>query len=270
MLGNLSKVLFKAPSFFNNMENIESLNTPQEEYTISTFNPKKENNFYFREKDFWKKNYEPEINFNHNKRLSFYLNTSPKKQKSYRIDKNIINLNKNTRFNTISKKNKYSYLLTDSPSNTNININSYMKNNFSVYKSNNNIHRKNISTSEKRLKTESNVNSNRIIKNRYKILNNNLYSHIKINNKLYENDTKFPTIFKSQETLFQDKTDNKFKSLILLKPEIKEQLKTKNRCMVGKRDFLAYLNYRKLNLQNPFYESMKVKENMNNFNNFIL
>ena len=101
-------------------------------------------------------------------------------------------------------------------------------------------------------------------KYRYKIFNNNLYNHIKINN-LNGNKTKFPIIFKSQETLFQDKTDNKLKSLISMKPELKEQLKTKNRSMVGKKDFLTYLNYRKLNRQNPFYESMKIKEDMNNY-----
>ncbi len=36
--------------------------------------------------------------------------------------------------------------------------------------------------------------------------------------------------------------------------------------MVGKRDFLKYLNYRKTNRRNPFYESMKIKEDMNNYN----
>ena len=261
MLGNLSKVLFKAPIFFNTMENIESLNIPQEEYTINSFNSKKEKCLYFRERDFWKKNFEPEINFNHNKRLSFYLNSSPKKQKKYRIDKNIINLNKKIRFNTINKKRKYSYLLTDSPIETNPNIKN-IKNNFSVYKNNNSIYKKNILGSENRLKTES----NRIIKDKYKILNNNLYSHIKINNDIYENNFPSINIYKSQETLFQDKTDNKLKSLILIKPEIKEQLKTKNRNMVGKRDFLKYLNYRKTNRLNPFYESMKIKEDMNNYN----
>ena len=50
-----------------------------------------------------------------------------------------------------------------------------------------------------------------------------------------------------------------------MRPEIKEQLKTKNRFMVGKRDYDKYLNSFRKNLQNPFYESMKVKEEINNY-----
>ena len=263
MLGNLSKVLFKAPSIFNNNinnNNIESINNMKEVKTLSTFNSKNNyniNNLYFREKDFWKKNYEPEINFNHNKRLSFYLNISPKKQQSLKIE----SLNKKIRFKTINKKIRNSYVLTDSPI-----INKGNKSNiFSIYKNNNSIYQNNTITSDRRLNTES----DRIIKekNNLKLFNNNIFKHIKINNNAYEN-YKFPNIvktFKSQETLFQDNADNKLSSLILIKPEIKEQLKTKNRCMVGKKDFLRYLNFRKNIYQNPFYESMKIKEDMNNF-----
>ena len=34
--------------------------------------------------------------------------------------------------------------------------------------------------------------------------------------------------------------------------------------MVGKRDYYKYLNYRK-KVQNPFYESIKTKEEMNSY-----
>ena len=260
MLGNLSKVLFKAPGSFNNNSennNIESLNKIKEQRILNSYNSGKDiiknNCYYFREKDFWKNNFEPEINFNHNKRLSFYLNSSPKRQKSLRIDKNIINLNKKYIFNTINKKTKNSYLLIDSP----ISLRKDLTNNFSTYKKN---------ILESRLKTDSNALTN----DRYKIKNNNIYNLIRINtdgneNRKYYRLPRINNLLKSQETLFQDSTDNKFKSLISIKPEIKEQLKTKYRSMVGKRDFFIFLNYREKHYQNPFYESMKVREEMNNF-----
>ena len=238
MLGNLSKVLYKTPGFFNNNNNndLKSINNIKEEITLTTYNSKNNNNInhlYFREKDFWKKNYEPEINFNHNKRLSFYLNISPRKQQIIKTDNILINLNKNIRFNTINKKRGAKNLLTESPI-----INKKNKtNNFSIYKNNNNIYnnKNDIFTSDIRLKTDSNKIIDEKGNNIFKI-NKNEYNK----NKNY----KFPNIFKSQEALFQDNADNKLNSLILIKPEIKEQLKTKNRCMVGKRDFIRYLNFR--------------------------
>ena len=262
MLGNLSKVLFKATGSFNTNEennNLEYSNKLNEYKTLNSYNSGKDiinyNCYYFRERDFWKKNFEPEINFNHNKRLSFYLNSSPQRKKTFIIDKNIINLNKKFRFNTISKNEKYSNLLIDSPAN----LRKDLTNNFSSYK-------QNILASNSRLNTDS----NKIIKNKFKIKNNNIYNYIRINTEPNENKKylKFPSInniFKSQEALFQDTVDSKLKSLISVKPEIKEQLKTKYRSMVGKRDFLTYLNYRKKYCQNPFYESMKLKEEINNF-----
>ena len=106
MLGNLSKVLFKAPGFFNNnIHQKESLNNNKEGYAFNSFNTingNKINSLYFREKDFWKKNYEPDMNFNHNKRISFYLIKSPEKGQILNNTK-FINLNKR-KFNTISRK----------------------------------------------------------------------------------------------------------------------------------------------------------------------
>ena len=261
MLGNLSKVLFKAPNFFNNnIGQKDSLNNIKEGYTLDSFrtiNTNKINTLYFREKDFWKKNYEPEINFNHNKRISFYLIKSPNRQQTL-DDTNIIKLNKR-RFNTISKRSRYSYLLTDSP----VNLKRKINNNFSIYKNNNITHNKNIFESNIRLKTETNKGS----KDRYNdLFGNKLYNQITFKNKSYKKNKilNINNIFKSQEILFQDNADNKLKSLILIKPEIKEQLKEKNRCMVGKRDYYKYLNYRK-KVQNPFYESIKTKEEMNSY-----
>jgi uncharacterized short protein YbdD (DUF466 family) len=91
--------------------------------------------------------------------------------------------------------------------------------------------------------------------------------HNKVKGKKSKINFEFPYIYKalkSQENLFQDRLDKKFNSLIILKPEVKEQLKTMNRSMVGKKQFLKYLNQTKTMLQNPFYESIKLKEELNN------
>ena len=69
--------------------------------------------------------------------------------------------------------------------------------------------------------------------------------------------------FKSQESLFQDNIDKKLVSLISVKPQIKEQLKSINRSMVGQRDYFIYQKSGRFNSPNPFYESMKKKEEMN-------
>ena len=258
MLGNLSKVLFKAPSFFNNSiqaNTINSLNKDDEDSTIYSFNSRHINR-YFREKDFWKKNFEPEINFNNNKRLSFYINTSPGRQKRLKNYNNIISL-KNIRYNTINKNKKNLNILTDSP----VHIKDNLKKNFTLNRYKSHINKKNVSGNNIWLR----IDLNKLIKDKYK-----LNKYIKINKNTYQNEKgkKFPTIsngYKSQETLFQDKADNTLRSLNLVRPEIKEQLKTKNRFMVGKRDYDKYLNSFRKNSQNPFYESMKVKEEMNNY-----
>ena len=36
--------------------------------------------------------------------------------------------------------------------------------------------------------------------------------------------------------------------------------------MVGKNEFLKYLRLNRVNLQNPFYESIKMKEDLNEIN----
>lgn len=263
MLGNLSKVLIKAPNFFNNnMEIIDSLNIIHEGYTLNSLNSYRSekdrnyNSLYFRESDFLKHNFEPEINFNHNKRLSLHIIKSPNRHQSFTINKDIINLKKGKRFNTISKRSKY--LLTDSKRE----IKPYIENNFRNYKINS-IYKKTISENYRRLHTVS----NRLLKDKIKICNNIIYNNnIKYNFYESPKNYKFLKIhyLKSQETLFQEKTDNKLKKLLLIKPQIKELLKEKNRHIVGKKDFLRYLNYRKNNCQNPFYESMKYKEEMKN------
>ncbi len=102
--------------------------------------------------------------------------------------------------------------------------------------------------------------------------NNKLINRLraKSENKLFNSNkivrVKFPkivNIYRSQESIFQDNVDQKLESLSLLKPQIKEQLKSKNRSMVGQRDYLLYKQLGKYKLRNPFCESIKIKEEMN-------
>ena len=283
MLGNLSKVLIKAPGFFNN--NIQSYNAKEpknniaEENVLNPFNSinliskrgNSLNGIYFREKDFWKKNNIPEMNFNNNKRLLYNLNISS--LKSLKRDSQINQSQKRISSNNYIK-NRERYVGTDSP----VSTNGIVKNkNRSKYINT-------LLNSDIRLRTDSNRN----IKYRQDVFNNSLHKNININANLnryddeksevedgknnnitnLEKSYKFPKIqnvFKSQESLFQDNADKKFTSLISVKPQIKEQLKAKNRCMVGKREFLNFKNSRKIDAYNPFYESIKIKEKMNNF-----
>ena len=287
MLGNLSKILMKAPDFFNN----SSLNETNEfaksnqKQNINVFHsnkyikPRKKNfrDIYFREKDFWLKNYEPDINYNHNRRLPFSLKKYKLKKdtKKLELPKNLDNSGK---FNTINVK-KSRYFLTDrqnqkkdKSSNNNI---------FSIYKINS-LNTHNNSDNELCLKTESNRIANRIS---FNLDTNNTensdFISININDekkvietidnkkKRYKFNSEFPLIYKglkSQENLFQDKLDRKFNSLKLIKPEIKEQLKAKNRNMVGRKDFLRYQSLNRANFPNPFYECIKFKEELKNIN----
>lgn len=281
MLGNLSKVLIKAPGFFNNNmksnNNKESKNSIIEENVLNPFNSinilskrgNSLNGIYFREKDFWKKNNIPEMNFNNNKRLIYNLNISSLKSLKHNSENN----QSSKRLNNNLIKNKERYAGNDSPISTNGIIKNKNRNNY--------IYTNSLLKSDIRLRTDSNRN----IKNRENIINNSMHKKINVNLNRYDDEKseiedgknnntinleksyKFPkiqNIFKSQESLFQDNADKKFTSLISVKPQIKEQLKTKNRCMVGKREFLIFKNSKKIDAYNPFYESIKIKEEMNN------
>ena len=238
-------------------------------------NPRKYriNDIYFRERDFWLKNYEPDINFNRNQRFPFSLKNYPLK--------NIANRNHNpknpdikTSFNSINAK-RHKYFLTDRQLQKR---DKSTKNNiYSIYRINS-LNNDNNIKNDLWLKTESNRISNR--KSYNLDINeegNSKYISININDEKNSEDSntkskkskisfEFPSIYKalkSQENLFQDRLDRKFNSLKLIRPEIKEQLKTKNRSMVGKNEFLKYLRLNRVNLQNPFYESIKMKEDLN-------
>ena len=286
MLGNLSKVLIRAPSFFNNHNNNLKNNQkeplqkiPEENildpfYQISHIKSKeKNNNFYFKEKDFWRKNLKLDMNFNHNKRLLNELNFSSKEKKKPEYEKVLIDLNIN---NPENKDNNY---FNKNRKNTNyaIKTNSYKKN-LNIYKQIFLLNKKNLDDTEISLKVESNGKNNKTFiqteNNKPKIgqtFNNNRYNS-EGNKNIYEKDDKVfknkgrykflknKKPFRSQESLFQENIDKKFISLISVKPQIKEQLKLINRPMVGIRDYFIYQKSGRFNSPNPFYESLKKKE----------
>ena len=189
------------------------------------------------------------------------------------VSKNIqiINPESKTNFNTITNTKK-KYCLTDkrvSKNDKSDNTNIYNK-----FKMNTIDPQNNDFINEIRLKTESNQIMNRrsfnlnidnekttnMISDKIKIKENG-----KKSNKKHICISEFPDIYKSlksQENLFQDRLDKKFNSLKLIKPEIKEQLKTKKRSMVGRQDYLKFQKQFNSGFQNPFYESMKIKEEL--------
>lgn len=280
MLGNLSKILIRVPDFFNNSspnatKQLDKLNN-SENLNIFFSNNRIENRkyrlnkIYFREKDFWLNNFGSEMNFNNNKRTPITLKNYSLKSLS---NKNIYLKNIETQNNSnIIKHESSKYLLTDHERLNNDKIKLRTINN--IYKIKGFTEENNDFRNELRLKSES----NQITKRNSLNINTNFKGESKNNNKIINNDKKhnyknykikseFPSIYKalkSQENLFQDKLDRRFNSLKLLRPEIKEQLREKNRNMVGKNEFLRYLNQSRAMFQNPFYESIKLKEETNN------
>ena len=299
MLGNLSKVLIKAPLFFNNKTQIKRKNTLQkipEENILDPFyqinHIKKRGNslskIYFKERDFLKHNLKLDINFNNNKRLHKYdfhsvemdLDKEHKEQNLLFLDNN--NSNKN---DILNQNRRYFNFTSDNPIKTskgrNKNVNIY-KQIFLLQKDNNNFNDSDISLkSDERMSSFLNTENNNIKRdtffNSYKNKNiNTNEENININNS-FENAnnnkernrlSKIPKTFKSQESLFQDNIDKRLISLISVKPEIKEQYKSINRNMVGQRDYFVYQKSGRFDSPNPFYESINKKEELlNNINN---
>jgi len=292
MLGNLSKVLIKAPTFFINDTQSERKNSNQkipEENILDPFYQIKHiqkrgnsfSNIYFKEKDFWKKNLKLDINFNNNKRLHKY--DFPRGEKDLdksQKEKNLLFENKNNSNKTDNFNNIRYYNL--SPNNQ-IKNSKEKNQNFNIYKKilihqkeyprnvfDTDISLKSDDRSKLFLNTENNKmkrNTSTVIK-RYKYNNiNNTEENFIVNNS-YENNkegnVKFPKIqsFKSQESLFQDNIDKRLISLISVKPKIKEQYKSINRSMVGQRDYYVYQKLGSLYSHNPFYESINKKEEL--------
>ena len=291
MLGNLSKVLIKAPGFFNNQKDNTLRKIPEENY-LDPFNQinqiknkdKSLNKIYYKEKDYWRKNFMLDMNFNHNKRLLHKLNLSGMHNKTNEYEKGAKDLSKN---NGENKDINYLSKIRQNPS---LSMNNPIKTirrekNLNIYKNIFLLNNNNFNDTEINLGTDSSKMDNKNKKFLYTESNNNK-KHRSIINQRYNTEENYDTILnkeknefiknkekykfpkkmkaiRSQEKLFQDIIDQKFISLISVKPKIKEQLKSINRSMVGQRDFYVYQKSGRFNSPNPFYESMKRKEEMN-------
>ena len=316
MLGNLSKILIKAPIFFsyhqqnlqNNKKDI-SQKKPEENIIdpfyqinhIKNRSNKKNNMYYFKEKDFWKKNLKLDMNFNHNRRNFYSINLSPIEAKKAQVEPGLKAKDINDDFEKINyynKRRRYSVMSTNNSINNPIKTIEGEKH-YDIYQKlfllnkdnlkeesesnsvkteskneneNNNDKEKNVIKTEanekKRRKRHSVVVIHNFNKNKN---NNNENSNEKKNNdnsKVKEKEIyKFPKNiqpYKSQEILFQENLDKKLISLILLKPQVKEQLRSISRSMVGQRDYYVYQQSGKFRSPNPFYESMKKREDIKN------
>ena len=302
MLGNLSKILFKAPLFFNNKTQLKRKNTlekiPEENildpfYQINHIRKKGNSlsNIYFKERDFVRKNLKLDINFNNNRRLHKYefhsIDMDLDKEQN---EKNLMLLDNNNsnKIDTLNENRRYFNFSSHSPIRTskgrNKNVNTYKKI-FLLQKDdpNNNLNDSDISLkSDERMRTLLNTENNNIKMDTLTLINscknknvNNNEENLNINNS-FENANKnkgrnrfpkLPKTFKSQESLFQDNIDKRLISLISVKPNIKEQYKSINRNMVGQRDYFIYQKSGRFNSQNPFYESINKKEELYNIIN---
>lgn len=288
MLGNLSKLLMKTPTRFIN-ENTNALQKSANLGSFSTLNPRHPrggSHHYFKERDFWR-NMKIDINFNNNRR-----NISPKviKNPSISFDEfmargkeRYFGANNRTMTNQAITENNYSPKTTGKfqhirPRGIGMLYRSVEKRggrneDFDLGHS---------------VKTIPNVPSQFSGKNKYKkkIAINNLKQNffrrgnmdygkemekgnegdLSIKEKTADlfGEWKFPKVLmKSQDTLYRECVDKKLGGLAVIKPSIREQLVEKNRNMVGRRQFYRFLNQYQFKNVNPFYESVKFKEENN-------
>ena len=292
MFGNLSKSLIKAPHYFNNNIDTEpnQYSKLSNEYLLDTFsnlrklNTRNNNSRYFKERDFVKKNFKLDLNYNNNFRkeitpqvktkpcISFEefisgksnicsRNNSPiiTKQSLYKTNKsnklnitNLSNLNKSIDSKKISiynKDEKLQYILEKKIKPVE-EFNEEMKTNI------NNLIGK---ISKNSLKfNEFNSQKKKTRKNRIE----NLKEYINRNTVVEPPiKLKFPDIYiKSNDTLYREAMDKKISSLSTVNPKIIEQLKSKNRVSASRQDFYRYNNFYALYKQNPFSQSVKYIE----------
>jgi hypothetical protein len=279
MFGNLSKSLIKAPHYFNN--NIE---TEANEYSkisrnnnlLDTYsNIRKKSNRrkeirYFKERDFIKKNLRLDLNYNNNFRkeitplvrtkhcVSFEefifgnLNNSKNitKKSMYRTNNSIKSNNTNTNRSIATRSNV-----------TKLSEFTYNKENMKNYRD---YLEKKLFPKEKVEKFNFEMKSN--INNLFEKINQNALKEYINRITVVESPVKlkFPEIkIKSQDALYREALDEKIKSLSMIKPKIKEQLKNKKRVFASKKDYYRYNNSYYSYKTNPFNETVKYMEEIN-------
>ena len=294
MLGNLSKTLIKAPHYFNNNVDTEPTQYSKisKENLLDTYSNlrklKTRNNAlrYFKEKDFIKRNLRLDLNYNNNFRKEITPHVRTKHCISFEEfifgnsnnNSKIITKESFLKANKINTANK---MKTTNKSNTAKSFDS-KKNSFSVkgdkyqdFLDKNLINKNKIEEYNIQIKTNIDnlirkINDNSLnikqIRNKFDKKGKNRIENLKeyINrNTVVEAPVKlkFPEInIKSNDTLYMEAMDQKINSLSMIKPKIKEQLKSKNRVFVSEKDYYRYNNSYAMYKKNPFYESVKYME----------
>ena len=296
MFGNLSKTLIKAPHYFNN--NVETEPTQYSKLSrgnlldtysnLRKFKTRNDTSRYFKEKDFIKRNLRLDLNYNNN----FRKEITPLVRTKHCISfEEFIFGNSNNNSKVITKE---SFLKTNR---TNITNKMKTTNKSNIAKSFDS--KKNpFSVKENKFKDflekklikknkidEFNLQVKSNIDNLIRKINDNSLNFNKIGNYFDKNGKnrienlkeyinrntvveapvklKFPEIkIKSNDTLYMEAMDQKIKSLSMIKPKIKEQLKSKNRVFVSEKDYYRYNNSYAMYKKNPFYETVKyIEEN---------
>ena len=295
MFGNLSKTLIKAPHYFNNNIDTDPNNNTKlsAKFLLDTYsnirqiNTRNSNSRYFKERDFVKKNLSLDLNYNNNYRKKITPTVVTNKNISFEefIFGNSNNNSKNTS-QIVTKKSLYKTNKSNTPNLTNkSNMNKSVDDkNTHFSKFQNFLDKKLIpknSIEEFNKQVDSNIDyligkinqnslnfnqkENKLEKRRIDRIEN-LKNYINKNTVVEPPvKLKFPDLFiKSNDTLYREAMDKKMKSLSMVSPKIKEQLKSKNRVFASGKDYYRYNNYYNMYKQNPFYESVKYIEENNN------
>ena len=301
MFGNLSKSLVKVPNHFNLNIEAEPKNISRKSYEKmlnSNTNIKKLNYYktnkrshYFKEKDFLKKNFHIDLNYNNNFRKGISPHIKPRLSLSFEdfIFGNNYNPN-NTNGNNISDKTNSKLFNINSRFNTEVNTKNSFCSGGDFFSSKNSLNSRRsneLFTNKMKLDNElfnDNLNTNidkLINKIHENTLNFNLYKKKKgfvgttrkerieiLKDFLDENKVinlpmklKFPKIkIKSNENVYRDTLDKKLTSLSMLSQKVKEQLKTKNRYFTAQKEFYKFNHSYFSNKQNPLTETVKCLE----------
>ena len=296
MFGNLSKSLVKVPNHFNLNIITEPKNYSRKSYEkiLNTDNNIKKINFYksnkchyFKEKDFLKKNFNLDLNYNNNFRKNITPHVKPRLSVSFeefifgKSFKENNNDNKkefkkinffNSRFNT-ETGSKYSTNSKKEFFSSKNSLNSRESNNINanMTKLNNEEFNENLNTNiDKLIKKihENSLNFNLFKKkkgfgsttreNRIEILKEFINGDRVV---IPPNKLNFPKLnIKSNERVYRDTLDKKLTSLSTLNDKVKEQLKTKNRYYTAQKEFYKFNHSYFSNKQNPLTETVKCLE----------
>jgi len=289
MFGNLSKSLVKVPNHFNinidKEQDQKNLSKKSNEKILNSNYKTKKLNYYksnkrphiFKLKDFINKNLHLDLNYNNNFRKEVSPHIKPRLTLSFEeflFGNNYINttnttntkiINFNSRFNTeTNTKNSFS-------SKHSLNFreaNDIIANKIKV---DNGEFNENLNTNIDKLMEKINDNSLNfnIFKTRRGFGGTTRMKRVEILKEfLNQNNVinppiklKFPKIkVKSNEKIYRDTLDKKLTSLSMIKPKIKEQLKTKNRYFTSEKEFYKFNKSYFNSKQNPLTETVKCLE----------